>query len=511
MSEQHTSTAGAGAGTDHGAPASDRPEPQADAQTAQKNGAKAQKRPGLVRKAGVIVLLALGLGIWLGVELVLEGYLADRIRAMLDAGNLVLAEETTVTVSVWTSRVEVAGLRLDEVHDDQRRTVFAADAAVADLGLWESLTSFDLVVDELTLAGARASARRYPDGSLPELIQPPLPADRDPPPDIDWVTLYETWEPRLRRLQEWMDDGEQQASPEAEPPARPDPNWDEAVRYQPFPGDYRRTIPRLLIRKLHVDGTDLDLPDQVGSGDASPFDVGSFTISGRMVTPFLDPGEETGLGASLTTAGAGSVELGEYRRTRDDGSLRLTWKPIPLALLAAPEVSGHRLVDYGLTGEADLDLDATWQDGDLAGTVRIALRDPRLDPTAEADAAVHEVAAAVERLRGIQERLRPGEALVLPWHLELAGKTWAPLIVNMDAGGLLEAVRDHLAVMAREATAAGKDKLAEEAGEAVKKTGEAVKDVLSGEMDPEEALKEREKDLEDKTEKAKDFLKNLGR
>ncbi|MFW5751540.1 MAG: hypothetical protein ACOCZK_07840, partial [Planctomycetota bacterium] len=520
------------------APPADQPSPDPDAaevQTAQEaedeaeeeaEEAAAVKRPGLIRWGGVVLLVALIAAGWALFELLLEPMLAERLRRAIQHENMALSQQTAIDIDLFATRASMRQAALQEWNEQASHTIIAAEEATVDIGLMASLADRDMVFDRLALTRASFSARRFPDGTLPDFLQPPeeeLPEDaeiEDQEPPTDWVAIYKRWKPWLDRARRYMSRGEDKGEEEAERPIQIDPRRD-SVRYEPFAGPYNRRVPRMLIRELAFDGERIELPERQATAETAPdpLDIGAWQLQGSMVTPILDPGERTELQGRFTTRAAGAIVLERFWRESGRGELAIVWDGVDLAHLASATVAGEQVAAYKLSGPTHIAVDAAWTDGALDGSIVVSMRDPRMRPVEGAGSTAQKVAGLLERLHRLQQQIDPERPLELVWTIELGGAPWAPMAKGLGLEGLLGSIQQHLKTMAERAAEAGKRQVAEQARElrerARSEAEQGIKDIVEGERDPDEALKDRlesgkdqGKELEDK---AKDFIRGLGR
>lgn len=489
--------------------------------------ATAVKRPGVIRWGGVVLLMVVVVVGWALFELLLEPMLAARLRQAIQHENMALSQETAIDIDLFATRASLREAELQEWHEQASHTVIAAKEATVDIGLMASLADRDLVFDRLALTGASFSARRFPDGTLPDFLQPPeeeLPPDvevEDQEPPTDWVAIYKRWKPWLDRARRYMSRGDDDED-QAEQPFQFDPRRD-SVRYEPYAGPYKRRIPRLLIRQLALDGERIELPDrQAATGAAAapgPLDIGAWKLQGSMVTPILDPGERTELQGRFTTRDAGAIVLERFWRESGRGEVTIDWDGVDLAQLASATVAGEEVAAYNLSGATRIAVDAAWTDGVLDGAIVVTMRDPRMNPADGAGSTARKAAELLERLHRLQQQIDPDRPLELVWTIELGGAPWAPMAKGLGLEGLVGSIQRHFKQLAQRAAEAGKRELAEQARDLRERArGEAeqgLKDIIEGERDPDEALKDRlesgkeqGKELEDK---AKDFIRGLGR
>ena len=130
------------------------------------------KKPGLLRPAAlwllpltVVVLIAL-------VPLVIEPWLAGKVRSAAGLAGLEIAPETEITVSLIGGRITMSKLDLREYVEGKPHSLMKADRAELDADVLACLGG-DIVLDSVVLEGASGDFRRRGDGTIPLLTPPP--------------------------------------------------------------------------------------------------------------------------------------------------------------------------------------------------------------------------------------------------------------------------------------------------------------------------------------------------
>lgn len=424
------------------------------------------RRPGLLRPAALWLLPLAILVLAACLPLVVEPWLAARLRQAVALAGLELAPATTIDVSLLGGRVTLADLDLREYVAGQPRSLLKADRAELDVAVLACLGG-DVVLDRVALLGASGDLRRRGDGSIP-LATPP-PEERPAGDTTDWGKL--DWWSYARRAWEWHRAREAEAETGSAPPPKPRPatDWQGARQHQPPPGPAGPPM-RVRIRALEVSGRELLLPDD------TPFAVTAFALTGRNLGwGRREAGEPWSLDLDATTRAAGRVTF-----ACGTGSLQIGANALPLTALAHPALAGDAIARHGASGTADLRLAAAWTQtlsGDITATVAGLKLQPR-EPTPRQA----QVARILDRLGG-----RP-----LTWTMRLGGTPQEPQITD---DGLEALVKGQLADVAKEAAIE----------EGLKR--------LDQQLDKHEKIKEVREDerVKKAEEKAKELLKGWGK
>jgi hypothetical protein len=424
----------------------------------------ARRKPGLLRKSAIILILVLIALVILAFPLAIEPWLVKQVRTSLKNNGMELAEDSTLDISVFGGQLKGAKIRTSETVDGETRTLFTADELNADVAVLDSLTHFDLIIDELKATGVTGNLRRRKDGSVPVIT----PKDEK---GTDWGTM--NWYDYYKKIEDWYKkrkDEEEQSKKEPEKRPEPKPekpaDWPDAVAYKPAPKANERG-PRMLIRKLTVEVKHLGLPDD------TPFDVTEFVLDGVNVCLQQLPEETMILSGHGGTKGAGGIAIGLERLPGETGKLVLMATGLPAEVLASDAVSGGHLTKYGPSGTTDLNLKAEWNGFDLSGTLTNVLKNFQLNPKSDAGSEAQQAAAVIKRLGGRD----------ITWPMKLGGTLFAPVITDSGVddlvkGGLKDAVKEE-----------AKARATEEADKALKK----------------------QLDKNPDAKKATDFLKGLGK
>lgn len=490
------------------------------------------KPPGKIRWWGlavVVVLTAIAFGL---VPLVLNPLLESMIRSGIVDRGLELDDQTTIDVSILDGAVAITTSTISERHEEEVRTVYASPRTAVDLSVVESVRKRDAIIDELTATEVIASLRRFADGSVPGLPdEPPAdtdepPADGEEPPDRleqarDLYELWERWQPWLERA--WR----HRPQSDGKAVATPSPNHPAAIRYLPVTGDgaHARWLPRVIIHELELSGSQLSFPDAMGEvdGNAAALDLDSFRIAGHTVATALDAGEEMLLEAELTTVGGGSANAA-FRRTVEEGELRVQWASMPLEALATEAAAGRGLAAWGPSGHMSWDSALTWTGADLDGSISCSIIDLKLNPTSDAPAEAAQVAQGLRQLEELWTRLDseikridPNAEdlgpLVFALELELGGKVYAPTVSGLGADGMLaaiaaqrELIQQRLTQALRNAAGAAVDRVRDQATDAAESAARDALDNLRNGESPEGGARET---LENLRESGGDQLDNL--
>jgi hypothetical protein len=403
----------------------------------------------------------------------IEPWIVGQVRSSLAAQGLELAPGAELSVSVLGGSVHGSDLRLREVG--QSAEVFTASTLTADLALLDSIASGDVVLDSLVIEGLSGSLRRV-DGRVPVLTPP----GEEPGKPIDWLGLG-------RQLMEWYKEyaPEDQATKEpAEPGKEPAPDkpaekvppkpriptdWPTTVHYEPRPQP-GKAWPRVLVRHLSITGTTLGLPDE------SPFDLTGFTLTGRNVALRLEGDEVMDLTGNLTTKGSGPLALAINRQGGRSGTLKLDAKQVPLEALASPAISGDALAPYGAKGMADLSIDTSWEGWKQNSAITSTLSGASMQPSKDAGEPARQFAAAVNAFNG-----KP-----ITWSPKVGGTLDQPVFTDTGLDSLKASAMGA-------AVEQGKEKALEEGGKQLDKQ------------------LEKNPQLKDATDKAKDLFKGLGK
>src|SRR4051812_688085 len=129
--------------------------------------AKPAKRPGIIRKSAVILLLVLAVLLVLAFPLVIEPWLVGKVRSSLAGQGLKLNDDAKLDISLFGGRLTGENIKLDDAKDGH--LVFSASKLDGDVAVMDSLVTFDLIIDELTARDAVGDLRRRSDGSIPIL------------------------------------------------------------------------------------------------------------------------------------------------------------------------------------------------------------------------------------------------------------------------------------------------------------------------------------------------------
>lgn len=425
------------------------------------------KPPGVIRKSAVIVLLVVSLVGILLFPLVVEPWIVGKVKSTLAAQGMELAEGSELSVSLFGGAVTGKDLKVRETG--KTAEVFTATTLDADVALLDSITSGDVVLESLVIEGLSGSLRRT-DGHIPGT--PP----EEPGKPTDWLALgkkllewYKKYAPQDDGTAEPTEPGKEPApgKPEEKVPAQPKPSfdWPDATRYEPQPQP-GKPWPRVLIRKLSINGTGMSLPD------ASPFDITGFSLTGTNVALRLKADEVMDLKGDLTTKGSGPVALVMNRQGGKSGTMQLSAKQVPIEALSAKEISGDTLAPYGAKGLADLMIDTQWTGWKQTSAVTSTLSKMSMQPDKSAGDLARQFATAVNAFDG-----KP-----VTWAPKLGGTLLAPVFTDTGMDSLKASAVD-----------AGKEKVLEE-----------------GKKQLDQQL-EKNPELKGATDKAKDLFKGLGK
>jgi len=411
---------------------------------------KPKKKPGVIRWGGVITILVLVALVVLAIPLGLEPWLVKKVKDVLRSQGLELAPQTTLGISLFGGRLHAEQLELHEVG--KSASVAYAVRLDADVAMWETLVSGDIVIAELTLEGLSGNLRRGPRGEVP-VVTPPAEPGHDWS-QVDWMTYAKKGLEKLkeRRDAEQKKQAEKQPAPSATG-AQPTPgtpplvqdapdDWPKSKTWRQAQRDEKRWS-RVVVRHLLVSFAKVSLPDE------SPLDVTGGKLEGRNVALRQDAGEGMTLVGELTTLGAGPLALDLARNPDETGHLIIKAPTFPLALLADQRIAGDSLAPYGPTGSADLVLPLTWKDWDLAGTMTATVTGLKLTPTAAAGGEAQKVATYVNALKG-----QP-----ITWPVTFGGVLYAPTITDSGVDEVLKGgVKDAAVNYAKDKAGAEADK-----------------------------------------------------
>ena len=441
--------------------------------------AKPPRKPGVIRTSAVIILAVVVLAFVLSFPFVVEPWVINQAKTALTAQGLELSPDSKLSVSIFGLKISGTDLKLREVGDPKE--VFSASELTADVALFDSIGSGDVVIERLAIIGLTGDLRRR-GGRVPILT--PKDGDKDAKP-TDWLKLGE-------QLMEWYrkyagaDEDKPADKPGDKPGTKPGDvpgptpeiptDWPQAKVYRPAPTPGK--WPRVLIRDLSISGKALGLPDD------SPFDVTAFSLKGTNVALRLHADEVMDLKADVITKGSGPLDLALNRQGGKTGKMTLNAKGVPIEALNAKAISNGALDAYGAKGLADLAISSDWTGWDLTSAITSTLNKLSLQPTKESGAVISELANVVNQLDG-----RP-----LTWLPKLGGKLYAPVFT--DTG--LKSLQDS-------ATKAG-------AAVAVDKAKQKAIDEGTKLLDKQlEKNPEVKKAADAATDKAKDLLKGFGK
>jgi hypothetical protein len=444
--------------------------PTADAQAATPTAPEAPsvdtpklvKSPSLIRRSAVIFLLifvALGFASF---PFVIQPWVIGLVHKSLESQGLVLSDDSHLSVNFLDGSVSGNDLHIHEFEGAQN--VFTAKQLHADLAIWQSITSGDMVLSKLIVDGLSGSLRRNDKGRIP-IFEPP---GTEPGKPIDWLTIgqqlidwYKKYAPELS-----ADTDPNAPPPEPVPPkAKPATDWPNAVIYEPQPQPGTQW-PRLVVHDLLINGTQLGLPDD------SPFDITEFTLKGTFVALRLRPHEVMTLEGHLSTKGSGPLTLLINRAGGASGTLQLNAKEVSIKALSNPAITGDALTTYGTTGTTDLLIDTQWKGWKQTSTVTSQLRDVTMQPTKDAGDTARQLASAINAFGG-----KP-----VAWSPTLGGTLYAPVFTDYGIKSLQASALD-----------AGKAKVIDEGAKQ-----------LNQQLD-------KNPELKNATDKAKDLFKGVGK
>ncbi|MBA3686264.1 MAG: hypothetical protein H0W72_13640 [Planctomycetes bacterium] len=382
----------------------------------------------LLRWWGILLVLgAIVIGVLL-FPLVIEPWIVGTIRTQLNSNGYVLAEETTVDVQLFSGKIAFTKFNLAESYKGEVRPLFTADELTADVALGDCLGG-DVVLDAVIATGCTGNLRRRDDGTVP--IITPKDGEGIDWGKVDWWKYYEKaseyWKKRQeeQEAEEKRREEEEKKSPEQrqppEPPTVETPSdWPQAKQYEPAVVPGRGT--RVLIRRLEITGSSLQMPDA-----GTPFEVTSFAITGANITGKQLQDETMTLNGTLATREGGTMDLKLVRDPGETGTLTVQAKELPLQALSHPMIAGDALAQYGASGIANLTLTTGWTGADLKGVIDSVLTGFDLAPK-NPDQTTQQVALVVKQLKG-----KP-----LVWPIELGGKIWAPTVTDANVDELLK-------------------------------------------------------------------------
>lgn len=435
------------------------------------------KKPRIIRWWGIYLLLGFALLLVVVLPFIVNPWVISKIRTTLAANGWELTPESQLSFSLYGATLHGDQLVMRMIakgQDGTQEQVATASRLHAEVAIFSSLTTNDVVIEELAIEGMSGNLRRGPDGRIATL-PPPTPEEEKAGTDyskIDWVKWYEKAMEKYKQRQD--EQAKQKTStPETsgEAPAKPlppegDPEWPKATKHQPTPKADRH-VPRVIVRKLAISGTAVKLPDE------SAFEVTKFTVNGTNVALRQDVGETMVLDSAITTKAAGDITLALQRKADETGNLTLKAPAVPVEALAGPGVSGERLAPYGATGMANLAVDLNWTNWDLLGSITSTITGLKLTPTAT-DSKTQQVAQAVNALKG-----KP-----LAWPVKLGGTLLTPTVTDTGVeavlkGGVLDAAKGIISEKAGEKATEQIDKQLNKNPEA-KAAAEKAKGALNG-------------------------------
>lgn len=424
------------------------------------------KAPGVLRKSAVIFLVlfaVVGVALF---PLVVEPWIVSKVKSTLAGQGLELAPDSELSVSLFGGAVTGANLKVRETG--KPADVFTITTLNADVALMDSISSGDVVLDHLVIDGLSGSLRRGPDGNIPMI--PP----EEPGKPTDWLALgkkalewYRKYGPQDEGAPGEPGKEPTPTTPEERVPAQPKPtfDWPDAQRYEPQPQP-GKPWPRVLIRNLSLTGTSMGLPDE------SPFDITGFSLTGTNVALRLKGDEVMDLKGDVKTKGSGPLALTINRQGGKTGTMKLSAAQVPIEALSSKAISGDTLTPYNAKGLADLALDTQWTGWKQTSAVTSTLSKMSMQPDKDAGDVARQFATAVNAFDG-----KP-----ITWTPRLGGTLFAPVFTD-----------NGLASLKGSAVDAAKDKALEEG-----------KKQLDQQLD-------KNPELKNATDKAKDLFKGLGK
>ena len=410
------------------------------------------KKPGLIRKGGLIALVVIGGLLGGSVWCFLDGVLLGALQQAAERQGLQLDERTKVHASLLAGRLDIDQFGVLELGETE--PIVATDAISLDYGLMSIFGSDTHDIEELTITGLRGRFRRQADGRVPVLDDLPLPAEETasdataqgdeaadhqtsdapgvetpddavavPPPAADlreqikqWRQQYQTWRERALKAKEWLlSDATNDAAGE------PQYHWPEATRYPPSQdADIQQS--RWLVRRATISGRGLELPDQ------TPLDIAGFQLQGEQLSNRPRPGETMHLAGTFTTAGAGAGKLG-WSRSETGGELAVSLDQVDAATLADPDLLGDLISRYGARGQAAIRLQVVWQaDRRLDGQITIQSDNLQLRPDGESTQQAHQLATF----------LGAAGPKAITWTIRLGGTTNQPRVTDWGITDLIK-------------------------------------------------------------------------
>jgi hypothetical protein len=373
----------------------------------------APKKPGLLRKAAFIILGVVILAFAVVLPWWIDRMVLNGIKSGLANRGLELDAKSDLSFSIIRTRLSGANLIVREQGKPDAAPVFTADRLEAKLALLDSVSSADVIIDELALEGAAGDLRRRKDGTSPVETKEPGASG-----STDWVGMAKKGMEYLKKRQEEQkqkEEGKTEPTPPKEKKSKPAYDWTGANRYEPSPVPGKPMhIPRVLVRKLSVTGKAIALPDK------TPFDVAGFSITGTNVASKLIGNEVMNLNGAATTVGAGPLKLAIERTAAGNGKLGITAEQVPLEAIADRNVSGDALSHYGPTGTAAMTVNTTWTGWDLVGAIESRIQKLALNPDRESGDRARQVAQVVNNLKD----------QTVVWPVKLGGTLFAPTITD---------------------------------------------------------------------------------
>lgn len=414
------------------------PAPETAPSTPEAVAPVAPKKVKVFRWWGIYLILGFLVLLFVVLPFIVNPWVLGKIRNGLAANGWELTPESQLSFSLYGATLhgdQLVVRMIAKGKDGTQEQVATATRLHAEVGVFASLTTSDVVITELAIEGMSGNLRRGPDGRIATL-PPPTPDDEKSGTDyskIDWVKWYEKGMEQYKKRKEAQEQAKQDSTkPDAPKPTPPPPvddtEWPKATKYQPTPKADRH-VPRVVIRKLAVSGNAVKLPDE------SAFEVTKFTFNGTDVALRQDAGETMTLTGDVVTKSAGDVTLNLTRKPDETGNLVIKAPAVPVEALAGPAISGDRLAPYGASGVADLHIDLTWTGWDLLGSITSTVTGLKLAPTTS-DAKTQQVAQAVNALKG-----KP-----IAWPVKLGGTLFAPTVTDTGVeavlkGGVLDAAK----------------------------------------------------------------------
>jgi uncharacterized protein (TIGR03546 family) len=330
----------------------------------------AKKVGNPIRVVGVVIVLVLGAGLWLGHGAITRVWAKDSLALRLEQVNGATADVGGVTLDFGAGRFGLESLALAD-PEALSRDLFRADELAADFEQVDVLKR-RVHMAKLVVSGARSGAPRATPGTLKPTL-PTEPAPDAPPPGADdglWtidevLAEAEVWQGRLAQAKRLLE----RVAGDPKVPGEDEGFSDRAARkareagwYNVEAGHLVDEAPTFTLSELVVDGLVAEwLPGQL-------IDVRGMNLSTQ---PWLlDEAPTLSIAARDGSMGF-DVDLAPASKTSGAGGLRMHWR----GLAVNDAIGMLKLTDKAPMsgGTLDLELDGGWSNGQI-GVLDLPLR-----------------------------------------------------------------------------------------------------------------------------------------